>query len=85
MLARGCRLDLDPVEFPAGHAAATHMAQVSVIIAALPSGIMLLTPATTARHVREWLASTAQPFGFAQRPAPAVGDLYRTPFQETPT
>jgi heterotetrameric sarcosine oxidase gamma subunit len=63
-LKRGCRLDLDPAAFPAGAAASTAMAQVAVTLAALPSGLVLLTPATTARHLREWLASAAQPFGF---------------------
>jgi heterotetrameric sarcosine oxidase gamma subunit len=64
VMKRGCRLDLDPEVFAAGAAAATAMAQVSMILAALPSGLVLLTPATTARHLREWLASTARPFGF---------------------
>jgi heterotetrameric sarcosine oxidase gamma subunit len=64
VMKRGCRLDLDPAVFPAGAAAASAMAQVAVILAALPSGLLLLTPATTARHLREWLASTARPFGF---------------------
>ena len=63
VLARGCRLDLHPQAFPALRAAATLMAQVSVVLAALHSGWLLLTPATTARHFHEWLASTAQPFG----------------------
>jgi methylglutamate dehydrogenase subunit D len=63
-MKRGCRLDLDPAAFPAGAAAASAMAQVAVILAALPVGLLLLTPATTARHLREWLASTARPFGF---------------------
>jgi heterotetrameric sarcosine oxidase gamma subunit len=63
-LKRGCRLDLHPAAFPAGAAAASAMAQVAVILAVLPSGLLLLTPATTARHLREWLASTARPFGF---------------------
>ncbi|MFI4906263.1 MAG: sarcosine oxidase subunit gamma [Steroidobacteraceae bacterium] len=64
VLVRACRLDLDPDAFPVGAVAATIMAQVSVIFAALPSGLLLLTPSTTARHFREWLASTAKPFGF---------------------
>lgn len=68
VLSRGCRLDLDPEVFPAGRAAATLMNQVSVIIAALSSGLLLLTPATTARHVHEWLANTARPFGFEAQP-----------------
>jgi heterotetrameric sarcosine oxidase gamma subunit len=67
VLSRACRLDLDPQVFPAGSAAATIMAQVAVILAVLPSGLLLLTPATTARHLREWLASTAKPFGLVPR------------------
>jgi heterotetrameric sarcosine oxidase gamma subunit len=63
VLVRGCRLDLDPQAFPVGAAAATIMAQVSVILAALPSGVLLLTPSTTAQHVRAWLAGVARPFG----------------------
>jgi heterotetrameric sarcosine oxidase gamma subunit len=63
-LKRGCRLDLHPAAFPAGAAAACALAQVAVTLAALPSGLLLLTPATTAQHLREWLASTARPFGF---------------------
>jgi heterotetrameric sarcosine oxidase gamma subunit len=65
VLARGCRLDLDPTVFPPGHAAATVMAQVATILAALPSGLLILTPASTARHFREWLAAAARPFGLA--------------------
>jgi sarcosine oxidase, subunit gamma len=64
VMKRGCRLDLAPTTFPAGAAAASAMAQVAVILAALPAGLLLLTPATTARHLREWLAGTARPFGF---------------------
>lgn len=67
VLARACRLDLDPEAFVAGRAAATVMAQVPVILAALPSGFLLLTPASTARHFREWLESTARPFGLESR------------------
>jgi heterotetrameric sarcosine oxidase gamma subunit len=67
VLARGCRLDLDPEVFPAGSAAATVMAQVSVAVMALSSGVLLLTPATTARHFYEWLASAAKPFGFVAK------------------
>ena len=63
VLARGCRLDLDPQLFRPGRAAATLIAQVAVTLAALPSGLLLLTPSSTARHIREWLASAAQPFG----------------------
>jgi sarcosine oxidase subunit gamma len=64
-LTRGCRLDLDPEVFRPGYAAATIMAQVSVILAALPAGVLLLTPASTARHFREWLAAAAAPFALA--------------------
>ena len=67
VLARGCRLDLDADAFTLNAAAATLMAQVSVILAALPSGLLLLTPASTAQHMREWLAASAQPFGLAPR------------------
>lgn len=62
-LARGCRLDL--AQFAHGRAAATLIAQVSTILAALPSGMLILTPASTAQHLREWLAEAARPFGFA--------------------
>jgi heterotetrameric sarcosine oxidase gamma subunit len=67
-LARGCRLDLHPQSFPAGRTAATLIAQVSVILAALPSGWLLLAPSTLARHAHEWLASVGRPFGL--RPLP---------------
>ena len=63
LLSRGCRLDLDPQVFPAGRAAATIIVQVSVILAVLASGLLLLTPSSTARHLREWLSFTARPFG----------------------
>jgi sarcosine oxidase subunit gamma len=65
VLARGCRLDLDPQSFATGRAAATIMVQVSIIVARLASGVLLLTPSTTARHVHEWLLNTARPFGLA--------------------
>jgi sarcosine oxidase, subunit gamma len=64
VLKRGCRLDLAREAFPAGAAAASTLAQVGVILAALSAGLLLLTPATTARHLREWLTGTARPFGF---------------------
>ena len=66
VLARGCRLDLDPHVFPAGHSAATIIAQVTTILAALPAGMLILTPASTARHFREWLEGAARPFGLAR-------------------
>ena len=63
MLARGCRLDLAGEDLRSGQAAATIMAQVAVTLAALPDCLLLLTPASTAQHLREWLAATAAPFG----------------------
>jgi sarcosine oxidase, subunit gamma len=65
MLARGCRLDLRPEALPTGSAAATIMVQVPVTLAALAAGVLLLTPATTARHLHEWLLETSGPFGLA--------------------
>lgn len=65
LLARGCRLDLGDGRFAPGSAAATIIAQLAVTIAALPRGLLLLTPATTARHFCEWLQGTARPFGLA--------------------
>jgi sarcosine oxidase subunit gamma len=63
VLARSCRLDLDPQHFPKGRAAATIVAQVATVIVALPYGLLLLTPSTTARHFCEWLLATGRPFG----------------------
>ncbi|MDE2349628.1 MAG: hypothetical protein KGL92_14085, partial [Gammaproteobacteria bacterium] len=76
-LARSCRLDLDPREFPADGAARTIIAQVSAIVAALPSGLLLLTPSTTARHFHEWIAGAARPFGVALMPAAVGTDFSR--------
>jgi heterotetrameric sarcosine oxidase gamma subunit len=70
VLKRGCRLDLDPEVFAEGSAAATQMAQVGVTLAALPGGLLLLTPASTARHLREWLMHAGRAFGIA-----AVSDV----------
>ena len=75
LLARACRLDLDPGAFPAGRAAATMMVQVPAILAQLTPGTLLLTPATTAQHLREWLVTTAQPFGLAPAPPVAMSEL----------
>ena len=65
ILVRGCRLDLDTKAFPVGHAAATIMAQVSVVLARLASGMLLLTPSTTAQHFHEWLLEAGRPFGLS--------------------
>jgi sarcosine oxidase, subunit gamma len=75
VLRRGCRLDLDPHCFPAGLAAATTIAQVPVVVAALTSGMLLLTPASTARHFREWLAAAARPFGLMPLAGVTVASL----------
>jgi len=75
VLARGCRLDLDPRAFPSGYAAATIMAQVSTVFAALPSGLLLLTPSSTARHFRDWLAASAKPFGCVEGRDVSLEDL----------
>jgi sarcosine oxidase subunit gamma len=69
VLARGCRVDLDDNVFACGHVASTIVAQVVVIVVALSSGMLLLTPSTTARHFSEWLAQVAAPFGFEAQPA----------------
>jgi heterotetrameric sarcosine oxidase gamma subunit len=76
MLTRSCRLDLAAEAFPAGRAAATIMVQVPVILAALSGAMLLLTPATTARHVHEWLVTTSQPFGLILAPQASPADFY---------
>jgi heterotetrameric sarcosine oxidase gamma subunit len=76
MLARACRLDLADGAFPVGRAAATIMVQVPAILARLTPGMLLLTPATTAQHLREWLVETSRPFGLAQVPDATVSELY---------
>jgi sarcosine oxidase subunit gamma len=75
VLARGCRLDLDPDVFPAGHVAATIVAQVSIILAALGPGLLLLTPATTAMHLIDWLESAARSLGPLSHTNPSLADL----------
>jgi heterotetrameric sarcosine oxidase gamma subunit len=75
MLARGSRIDLDPQRFASGSAAATLIAQVSVILAVLGESLLLLTPATTARHLREWLHSTSRPFR-GEAPPGATVELF---------
>jgi sarcosine oxidase, subunit gamma len=75
LLARGCRLDLDRGAFPPGSAAATLIAQVSVVLAALDSGFLLLTPATTAQHLREWLLASGAPFGLQRTAGVTVAQL----------
>ena len=79
VLARGCRLDLAADSFPPRHAAATAMAQVATTLVALPAGMLILTPASTARHLREWLLAIAQPFGLAQCTEVSVSTLFGHP------
>lgn len=81
VLARGCRLDLDPRQFPLGRAAATTMAQVPVTLASLADGMLLLTPASTARHVHAWLSATAQSFALVPQSPVSVADLCRSRMQ----
>ena len=75
VLARGCRLDLETSAFPSGTAAATIMVQVPAILARLAPGMLLLTPATTAQHLREWLVGTSRPFGLALAGDAKVSEL----------
>ena len=81
VLARGCRLDLDPQLFPQGHAAATIMAQVQVSLASLPAGLLLLTPASTARHFSAWLSNAAQAYGLMPQSTISMADLCRSRMQ----
>ena len=60
LLARSCRVDLHEAALPIGRVVATVMAQVTVVIAAIPSGMLVLTPSTTAHHFREWLVASAK-------------------------
>jgi sarcosine oxidase subunit gamma len=78
VLARGCRLDLHPQVFPPEHAAATIVAQVPVILASLPAGMLLLTPTSTARHFTEWLSAAARAFGLMPQSAISLADLCRS-------
>jgi heterotetrameric sarcosine oxidase gamma subunit len=72
VLVRSCRIDLDAHAFPVGTACATIMAQVPVILVALASGMLLLTPASTARHFHDWLVSTSKCLGFVPPSQPDV-------------
>jgi heterotetrameric sarcosine oxidase gamma subunit len=72
-LSRHCRLDLRRAAFAAGRAAASTMAQVPIIIMARSRGLLLATPATTARHFGEWLEAAGRLHGLeAARPMPAA-------------
>jgi sarcosine oxidase gamma subunit len=69
LLARSCRVDLHELGLPSGRAVATVMAQAAVVIAAIPSGLLVLTPSTTARHFREWLVASARLCGLVPHSA----------------
>lgn len=75
VLVRSCRLDLRPGAFPTGSAAATIMVQVPVTLVALAAGVLILTPATTARHLHEWLLETCAPFGLGPAFETSVREL----------
>jgi heterotetrameric sarcosine oxidase gamma subunit len=75
VLARGCRLDLDPGVRPCGDAVATVIAQVPATLAIRRTDILLLTPSSTAQHVREWLAATALYDGFESRSTVSLDEL----------
>jgi heterotetrameric sarcosine oxidase gamma subunit len=77
MLARACRLDLAGGAFPEGRAAATILVQVPAILAALPRGLLLLTPASTAQHLHEWLETASRPFGLAVTADVTVTEVVR--------
>ena len=51
------------------------MGELSRILAVLAEGMLLLTPATTARHFREWLSLSARPFGLMPQPDATVALL----------
>jgi heterotetrameric sarcosine oxidase gamma subunit len=76
LLARSCRVDLHESSLPGGRAIATVMAQVAVTIATIPSGLLLLTPTSTARHFREWLIASAKLCGLSPQSAPASVELF---------
>ena len=79
LLTRGWRLDLDTRAFPAGYAAASTLAQVAVTVAALGSSLLILTPATYARHLREWLGGGARSIGLAVGPDVSIAALCGEP------
>jgi hypothetical protein len=51
------------------------MAQVSVVLAALPAAILLLSPRSTARHLREWLMATGRPFALTPASNLSLSDI----------
>ncbi len=76
LLARSCRVDLHELGLPTGRAITTIMAQASVVVAAIPSGLLVLTPSSTARHFREWLSASAALCGFLPPSARATVEMF---------
>ncbi len=76
LLARSCRVDLHESALPTGRAVATIMAQTAVVIAAIPSGLLVLTPSTTARHFREWLIDSAQACALMARSVGGTAEMF---------
>jgi hypothetical protein len=52
------------------------MAQVAVVIAVLPSGLLVLTPSSTARHFREWLIASARVCALLPQSAGGTLDMF---------
>jgi heterotetrameric sarcosine oxidase gamma subunit len=75
LLSRGCRLDLAPHVFRTGDAATSIMAQVAVSFVALPQGVLLLTPSSTAQHLVEWLGLLADAFNLVAAPRASLLEL----------
>jgi sarcosine oxidase subunit gamma len=76
VLRRGCRLDLQGAAFAPGSAAATSMAQVAVTLAALPAGLLLVTPSSTARYFEEWLEGAARSVSMTRADDVTVAAMY---------
>ena len=76
LLARFCRVDLHEIGLPSGRAVATVMAQAPIVIAAIPRGLLLLTPSTTARHFREWLVASAKLCGLLPQSTRGTAELF---------
>lgn len=76
LLARSCRVDLHESGLPTGRAIATIMAQTAVVIAAIPAGLLVLTPSTTARHFREWLLESARACALVPQSAGAMIEMF---------
>ena len=81
VLARGCRVDLDPAAFETGRSVATLAAQVPLILVRLTAAWLLLTPASTSRHFAEWLELTGAPFGVSLEPPCSLSHVSGVPLQ----